>query len=178
MKKVCVVMLVMLMGMMLCACGASSAVSIDSLEKAFQDQNEDLVFTVVEEESGYSFEYTEDGWVTSISYQGTANRKSMVESVTIVNQNVNIQLLTNASKLTDAVTKRPGDMTVNDLRVAYCVAEVTKLYTLMSGEAEDMDVTELLGVFISGDVIETNGWVIKATTDADANLCTITAEYR
>ncbi len=184
MKKVVCGILAMVCVLTLCGCGtASSNVPIETLESAFKTIDSKLSFDVTENGTGYNFNYEDDNFLYEISYNGIANKDQMVTSIDIVIDNVDIDILTNESKLLDSIGKSSKELLLKEIPGNYCFIEALELYNQLcvtenEPKLSDAEIlAEVVVIFATEKIIEKNGWTIKATTDGSNKTCTITATF-
>lgn len=130
----------------------------------------------LESGSGKHFSSMHMDSLRSILVSGETDRNGNVTSMILMNQNVNVELLSDEDDLSELLSKDGSEMTMADLRVGYCVIEVLLLCDVV-GASDSITAYDVVDVFLEGKSIEHSGWTIFATMAEESVIVTIVANY-
>lgn len=181
MKKALATLIIIMLSIGLFSCGSNNGrnneIKIETFEQELADEG--WTFTISEKDGGYSFEHSEESWVSKRLYSGLADKNKNVKSITITNENVDTDYLSSYTKLIKVISKTSDEMTANDIRIAFCLMEFWHLEKAISPASTPNTLTEAYikeaHSFLKGGTVYLEGWTIKSTVDYSNGTIVITA---
>ena len=110
-------------------------------------------FSIKEKDDGFPFDYTDNSSVTNITYSGLADKNKNVKSISITNNDIDTDYLSNYSKFKKVFEKSSGQMTIADVRMLTCVLDLWHLKSTInpslanSSESNDEIIYEAYSFF-------------------------------
>lgn len=155
-------------------------VSIDAMQAAFAEVDDELHFEKVTNAEGYTFSYHSDSLTSKLTYQGNADENENINSVMIIHENVRTEWLIDSIQLMKIMSKSGDDMTLNDVRIGNCVITFITLNNLFEEGSNDLSVEQIINQctnLFRGSTLTVGNWEITASLDSANGVATINAVY-